>query len=258
VTTKDHNNNVLHVGGNDVKATFDGRRERWQVDVKPTTRTARTTRSYVPKKVGAYKLGCDAGRAPTLRSSPFDVTVIPAAPNAANTEAHGDGIKTGRHRHAGQVQDSDEGRVWQQLRRGRRRHQGRRWRADRTTRRSPAMVKDNNDGTYDVEYQPKGSGQFKLDVTLGGAHIKDAPFKRAREARQGGGRQHGRRAATASRRWSPARLASSTVQTKDHNGNLCDFGGNKVAGAAHGPRVGQRRRGRTTRTASTRRRMCRR
>lgn len=33
------------------------------------------------------------------------------------------------------------------------------------------------DGTYDVDYLPKGSGDFVVDVKLGGAHIKDAPFK---------------------------------------------------------------------------------
>lgn len=40
-----------------------------------------------------------------------------------------------------------------------------------------ANVKDNKDGTYDVDYLPKGSGDFTLDVKLGGANIKDAPFK---------------------------------------------------------------------------------
>lgn len=40
-----------------------------------------------------------------------------------------------------------------------------------------ANVKDNKDGTYDVDYLPKGSGDFTVDVKLGGANIKDAPFK---------------------------------------------------------------------------------
>ena len=47
--------------------------------------------SYVPKIVGEYKLDVKLG-ADGIADSPFTVQVTPAAPNAANTEASGDGI----------------------------------------------------------------------------------------------------------------------------------------------------------------------
>jgi len=40
----------------------------------------------------------------------------------------------------------------------------------------PATVKDNEDGTYTVAYQPQDAGKHKIDVNLKGKPIKDAPF----------------------------------------------------------------------------------
>jgi filamin len=39
-----------------------------------------------------------------------------------------------------------------------------------------AKIKDNNDGTYLVEYAPSDSGRHKIDVKLKGKDIQDAPF----------------------------------------------------------------------------------
>eukprot|EP01121_Diplochlamys_sp_Union-15-3_P001758 TRINITY_DN1152_c0_g2_i1.p1 TRINITY_DN1152_c0_g2~~TRINITY_DN1152_c0_g2_i1.p1 ORF type:complete len:767 (+),score=229.10 TRINITY_DN1152_c0_g2_i1:31-2301(+) len=41
----------------------------------------------------------------------------------------------------------------------------------------PVKVKDNNDGTYDVNYEPVGEGEHTILPTVKGAPIKDAPFK---------------------------------------------------------------------------------
>jgi len=40
----------------------------------------------------------------------------------------------------------------------------------------PSTLKDNNDGTYSVEYQPNDAGKHVVNVTLKGKNIKDAPF----------------------------------------------------------------------------------
>jgi len=37
------------------------------------------------------------------------------------------------------------------------------------------LVIDNNDGTYTVTYDPTVAGDYKVDITLDGHHIKDAP-----------------------------------------------------------------------------------
>eukprot|EP01127_Copromyxa_protea_P010407 TRINITY_DN2534_c0_g1_i1.p1 TRINITY_DN2534_c0_g1~~TRINITY_DN2534_c0_g1_i1.p1 ORF type:complete len:415 (-),score=146.57 TRINITY_DN2534_c0_g1_i1:24-1268(-) len=39
----------------------------------------------------------------------------------------------------------------------------------------PCEIKDNGDGTYDVEYNPDIPGPHKVDVTLDDTHIKDMP-----------------------------------------------------------------------------------
>jgi len=41
----------------------------------------------------------------------------------------------------------------------------------------PVKIEDNQDGTYDVEYDPSGDGEHTVLPTLKGQPIKDAPFK---------------------------------------------------------------------------------
>jgi filamin len=41
----------------------------------------------------------------------------------------------------------------------------------------PVKIHDNDDGTYDVQYEPVGEGEHTVLPTLKGAPIKDAPFK---------------------------------------------------------------------------------
>jgi len=37
-------------------------------------------------------------------------------------------------------------------------------------------IKDNGDGTYDVEYKPEDAGEHNINISLDGVPIKDAPF----------------------------------------------------------------------------------
>jgi hypothetical protein len=172
-----------------------------------TTRTAPTMRRMCRRRSATTSSRSIWARS-AIKDAPFSIKVTPAAPNA------------GQHRGAWRRHQARPTRTRRPSSRFRPRTRlattasaggadikvaGERV---RTTRRSSATVKDNKDGTYDVEYQPKGSGDFTLDVTLGGAHIKDAPFKVQGRSGQSGRRQHGGRAATASRRSLPARPAS--------------------------------------------------
>eukprot|EP01113_Clastostelium_recurvatum_P018917 TRINITY_DN222_c0_g1_i3.p1 TRINITY_DN222_c0_g1~~TRINITY_DN222_c0_g1_i3.p1 ORF type:complete len:958 (+),score=357.35 TRINITY_DN222_c0_g1_i3:135-3008(+) len=47
---------------------------------------------------------------------------------------------------------------------------------DKTGQTAPARVKDNGDGTYDVDYTPSEGGNFHVDVTLDGQPISGGPF----------------------------------------------------------------------------------
>merc|ERR1712137_147697 len=49
--------------------------------------------------------------------------------------------------------------------------------ADRDGKDVPYDLKDNNDGTYTVNYKPNGPGVQTVDVNLRGKPIKGAPFK---------------------------------------------------------------------------------
>eukprot|EP01116_Phalansterium_solitarium_P017453 TRINITY_DN4304_c0_g2_i1.p1 TRINITY_DN4304_c0_g2~~TRINITY_DN4304_c0_g2_i1.p1 ORF type:complete len:752 (+),score=320.34 TRINITY_DN4304_c0_g2_i1:113-2368(+) len=40
----------------------------------------------------------------------------------------------------------------------------------------PADIKDNGDGTYQVDYAPQDAGKHLIEVNLNGGNIKDAPF----------------------------------------------------------------------------------
>jgi hypothetical protein len=93
VTTKDHNGNVLHVGGNNINATFKGAKRRLSpVDVKDNNNGTYDA-SYVPKVVGEYTLAVNLA-SDGIKDSPFKVQGHSGrAQRRPDTEAHGDGIK---------------------------------------------------------------------------------------------------------------------------------------------------------------------
>jgi filamin len=91
VTTKDANGNVLEKGGNNINAALSGTADI-TVDVKDNDNGTYNA-SYVPTKVGDYTLNVKLD-SDGIKDSPFTVAVVPAGPNAGNTEASGDGIAT--------------------------------------------------------------------------------------------------------------------------------------------------------------------
>jgi hypothetical protein len=128
VQTKDANNNNLTKGGDAIAGKLSGAANDVAVTVKDNS-NGTYAGSYVPKIAGDYKLdvtyagALDSGRA------------VQGAGRAGGAERgqHRSARRRhqgGQHRRAGQVQDSDQGRVWQQLRQRRRRHQGRRERSE--------------------------------------------------------------------------------------------------------------------------------
>jgi filamin len=172
VTTKDANGNVLLVGGNKISANLAGP-EKLTANVVDNNNGTYDA-SYVPKIVGNYTLDVKLD-SNSIHGSPFKVEVVPAAPHAGNTEASGDGIKHGNTDTPAKFKIQTKDAFGNKCVTG--------GAPIDVSVRGPhheivhANVKDNKDGTYDVDYLPKGSGDFVVDVTLGGAHIKDAPFK---------------------------------------------------------------------------------
>ena len=91
VQTKDANNNNLTKGGDAIAGKLAGAASDVAVTVKDNS-NGTYSGTYVPKVAGDYTLDVTyAGH--SIQDSPFKVLVVPAAPNAAKTEAHGDGIK---------------------------------------------------------------------------------------------------------------------------------------------------------------------
>ena len=90
-----------------------------------------------------------------------------------------------------------------------------------------ATVTDQKNGEYNVTYQPKKAGTYVLDVTLGGAHIKDAPFKVLVDP---GKAVAGTTVAEGDglKKVVAGETGKFVVTTKDANGNVLKVGGNNI------------------------------
>jgi len=83
-------------------------------------------------------------------------------------------------------------------------------------------VVDNNDGTYTVTYEPTEVGDYKIDVSLDGQHIKDSPHSvNVREGTEVGLSGFG--------------SFTLTVVAKDKKGNAKTFGGDNFEVSITGP-----------------------
>jgi filamin len=171
-TAKDGFGNKLINGGNKLSVKVSG-----AADVPTTTAdnndgTYKAT--YVPTVVGDYHVAVDFD-GNTIPRSPFPVKVVPAAANAAHTEASGEGIKEATAGHAAPVKVQTKDQFGNKLNKG-----GDKITAALTPKAGgeavPVSVKDNGDGTYDLAYEPKEAGDYTLDIKLDGNNIKDAPF----------------------------------------------------------------------------------
>jgi filamin len=86
---------------------------------------------------------------------------------------------------------------------------------------TPHIV-DNNDGTYSVTYEPTEAGDYKIDITLDGHHIKDAPHHvTVKEGTDAG--------------FSGFGSFTLTVVAKDKKGNPKTFGGDLFEVEITGP-----------------------
>ena len=162
----------LWVGGNNVTAQLAGP-ESIKADIVDN-KNGTYDASYVPKVTGNFTLDVKLDAA-HIKDSPFKVEVVPAAPNASHTEASGEGLKTANTDTPAKFKIQTKDAFGNKCVTG-----GAPIAvavAGPNNEKVTANVKDNKDGTYDVDYQPKGSGDFVVDVKLGGENIKDAPFK---------------------------------------------------------------------------------
>jgi len=97
----------------------------------------------------------------------------------------------------------------------------------------PARIKDNNDGTYDVEYDADVPGDYVLNVMIGDESIKDMPKEihcypgvdAANTVVTGPGVEKGL----------PDRPLEFTIQAKDKDGNNVPVGGDEFRANIVGP-----------------------
>jgi len=125
--------------------------------------------SYTPKDPGVYNVDVTLNGQP-IKNSPYKPLIENA--NAGNSWAEGDGLTGGKTDHPAHIKihavDADGKPVTRggdpfvvQV-------------SGPESQKPP--VKDNGDGTYDVVYNVGTPGTYKIDITLHGAPIKDAPF----------------------------------------------------------------------------------
>ena len=171
-TAKDGFGNKLAQGGNKLAVKVSG-----PADVAADTHDngdGTYKASYVPTVAGDYHVAVDFDGS-TIPRSPFAVKVIPASANAAHTEASGDGLKDATAGHAAHVKVQTKDQFGNKLTKG-----GDHISAELVSKdgahKVPVSVKDNGDGTYELQYDAKEAGDYTLTITLGKDNIKDAPF----------------------------------------------------------------------------------
>jgi len=96
-----------------------------------------------------------------------------------------------------------------------------------------AELKDNNDGTYGVTYQPTAAGFARINVSVLASPIYNCPFEVPVTQVTDPSKCVASGAGTAVA--STAEPAVFTVQTKDAKGNLCNRGGDEVRVKVQGP-----------------------
>jgi len=225
VTVRDGAHNVRAAGGDPVGAKFTAGPDTALAVSVADNGDGTYAGSYVPTVVGDYTLGVSLG-ADAIAGSPFAVKVVPAAADAANTTAEGDGTRAA---------DTDAPAHFKVVTRDKFGNQLDKGGAPVDVKLHgpadvPCKVKDNNDGTYDVTYEAPVAGDYTLDVKLGADDVKDAPFKvhvapgkasAAKTTADGDGL----------RRVVAGTEGTFDVTVRDANNNQLAAGGNTVAAA---------------------------
>jgi filamin len=201
----DHDGHPRTDGGEDFKVVLSGP-ETIHPDVRDNGDGTYTVQ-YEPKKAGDYKVNVTLEDTP-IKDMPRTINVK-ATPAAGKTWADGPGLESGKvfdneptyftihavdHDGKPRTDGGDNFDV----------------KISGPAKITPEVI-DNGDGTYTVKYEPDVAGDYVIDVTAEGEHIKDAPFHV--EIKEGTDAHN-----------STAQFAI-TVQAKDKHGNPKTFGG---------------------------------
>mmetsp|Transcript_17569 Transcript_17569/g.24381 ORF Transcript_17569/g.24381 Transcript_17569/m.24381 type:complete len:756 (-) Transcript_17569:39-2306(-) len=196
--------------------------------------------TYNPIDHGEHKVEITLHGAP-VADSPYTVGVhhSESAPDALQCVAYGPGLE------GGNTSDVSHFTVETRNQNGARLHTGG-WPVDvdvldPSGSEVPVKVKDNNDGTFSVEYAPKEKGDHTVHVVLRHQaiplyyqHIKDSPFRvtvvagtdASKSSAYGPGLENG----------IPDNLPTYfTIQAKDKDGNNMKQGGEPFQVKIHGP-----------------------
>eukprot|EP01089_Gocevia_fonbrunei_P013346 TRINITY_DN340_c0_g1_i5.p1 TRINITY_DN340_c0_g1~~TRINITY_DN340_c0_g1_i5.p1 ORF type:complete len:1157 (-),score=418.97 TRINITY_DN340_c0_g1_i5:34-3504(-) len=215
-------------GGDPFLVTISGPEN---IEVTPKDNNDGTyTVSYVPRKYGNYNIGVTLHGSP-IKDAPFSVP-IKSAPDAGKSWAEGPGLegafpnepaKFTIHAVDGDGKPrNDGGDQFDVVVKG-------------PNGPVPVTVTDNGDGTYDVTYDPSAPGDYDVDVTYEGDHIKDAPFKVSCEKRPADAANtyaHGPGLEPGNETNQPLKFE---IVTKNVHDEPLDFGGNKFDVQVAGP-----------------------
>jgi filamin len=224
---KDSFGNKLVTGGNALGVQVGGPADVPVETVDNGDGTYKAT--YVPTKVGEYNVAVTFD-GQTIPRSPFAVKVVPAAANAATTEAEGEGLTKATAGEPAKVNIITKDQFGNKLVEGGAPISG----SLSGPEEVPVSVIDNGDGTYTAEYDPKIAGEYTLNLKLGDDSIKDAPFKVVVSPSTGDASQaqvdvDGVKEVVA------GETGEFGVQAKDAFGNNLLNGGNALAATLDGP-----------------------
>jgi filamin len=181
---------------------------------------------YEPKQVGMHEVtvGLKNPAAPVyfdhLKDSPFKVNIVPGC-DASKTKVYGPGIEDG-------VQDNLPTHFTIEARDTNGNPMGKggdpfEVKIAGPRGNVPAEVVDNGDGTYTVNFAPDDAGKHKIDVTLKGKDVANAPY--TINVREG-----------ADHNTSCVEMCEFTIRAKTKRGAFMNIGGEKFGSSIKGPK----------------------
>ncbi|GAB1223477.1 hypothetical protein ENUP19_0149G0009 [Entamoeba nuttalli] len=162
ITGKDNNGKDLGHGGDDVKVkVIDPQGNEVPCEVKDNGDGTYDV-GYTPVVPGMHKIEVVVNDEP-VENTPVDVLVFDEIPDALNCTAEGEGLENAETKTPAPFKIVTRNRAGEQLK-----HGGQKFNVtvQGPTIAAEVTVKDNEDGTYDVEYVAKEPGKHHIDVQV--------------------------------------------------------------------------------------------
>jgi filamin len=128
---------------------------------------------YVPKKAGPHKVEVTLAGEP-IKGSPKQVNIDPATPDPAFCTADGPGLEHATVGEEAPFTIRAHNKAGMPLKVGGHKFEST---LEGPHGKLPVDITDNNDGTYGAKYVPIHEGKSKVNVGIGGKHIKNSPFE---------------------------------------------------------------------------------